>query len=525
MNNRNKKTTNDMKYILLLLSILAIFQHVKAENVYAALDKQCYLVGERMRISVFAYNDNSKLSRVAYIEVSDQWKLHTQSMVLLEKGIGWTEIALPVSMHSGCYQISVYTKAMLTTDNPSVFSLVVGIINPNQLSRKDNIEYLAESYREESFVSCKNYSLNEDITLENRYKTSKFLTVAIEKTGISMKPISENPKELIVPNNSDCSEYYGHIVKAMSMKKDVKGQNIEIQNVRLSFVGKNAMIYDGQEINDSIFQFYTFDAYGNLPVMALGYDSNWNYVPMQILSPYAIIPVSKLPKLTIYCDEAELRNRNQEAQKINAISKYLEVDTLAHSLTFMSTMPNHFYDLDEYTPFNTIREVLVEFVRGAKVHHIGNVNKIFTHDPQTGQRSAWPAIVLIDGIQIDDIDEILNYDAHHIKYIQIYPDRFFFGKTCCSGVISFITRKGRLSNYKLKEGENLVLYSFPQFRPSFQNYTKSNYSTIYWNPFVTEEKLKIMGPSDPGIYSISWQGINEDGTILREIDYFMVSDR
>lgn len=69
-------------------------------------------------------------------------------------------------------------------------------------------------------------------------------------------------------------------------------------------------------------------------------------------------------------------------------------------------------------------------------------------------------MVLLDGMPVYDIDELLDYDAHLIRYVQIYSCDYSFGNSICSGVISFITRSGRLANYRLKDGERLVRYAF-----------------------------------------------------------------
>ena len=93
------------------------------------------------------------------------------------------------------------------------------------------------------------------------------------------------------------------------------------------------------------------------------------------------------------------------------------------------------------------------------------MNRLFTRFENENGYSDWPALVLLDGMPVHDMDDILEYDARLLKYIEIYNQVFTFGSSVCQGVISFVSHQGRLSNYKLDEGSKLVMYDFPQDHP------------------------------------------------------------
>ena len=54
------------------------------------------------------------------------------------------------------------------------------------------------------------------------------------------------------------------------------------------------------------------------------------------------------------------------------------------------------------------------------------------------------------------------YDARRIHYINIYGDQFIFGKGVYSGILSFVTRSGRLTNYPTEPNAQYLVYSFPE---------------------------------------------------------------
>ena len=137
-----------IKRILFLLLLLSALPCQAAERALALTDKELYLTGERLHVSVCILDEDmrpSTLSRVAYVELSDTYRLCAQGMVSLDQGRGWADIALPATLHSGNYLLSVYTRAMrnldLSTDE-ALFTKVISIVNPSHVSRADQIVFL-----------------------------------------------------------------------------------------------------------------------------------------------------------------------------------------------------------------------------------------------------------------------------------------------------------------------------------------------------------------------------------------------
>ncbi|MBQ1634864.1 MAG: hypothetical protein II050_09265, partial [Bacteroidaceae bacterium] len=177
----------------------------------------------------------------------------------------------------------------------------------------------------------------------------------------------------------------------------------------------------------------------------------------------------------------------------------------------------------EYTKFNTVREALLEFVKGVRKRKVHGTNQLFTISESMKSYTDWPALVLLDGMPVYDVDDILGYDARLLKYIEVYSGVFTFGTTVCQGVISFISRHGLLSNYTLDEGSRLVTYEFPQDHPNCLIPSKSKISTVYWNPSVNARQVEFPAPHDAGIYQIILQGTDAKGLPFESVSEIRVN--
>lgn len=510
--------------LLLLLFTATAWAQSLVEQVTVLTDKQCYLAGERICVRVDVVSGSS-LSNIAYVELSDTRQMVAQSMVALSDGQGWAEVELPARMHSGMYQLTAYTRAMRNQDESTYFRTLVGVINGEQLSRRDDVCFVPDSLLPvTAAVSSEVPSVCQPLA-EVRVPLPASIPAgcAVSFQRFALRTNVPLPSSAVAPAATsviETSSLYapeaeGHIVQA----RPILQGNYSIQSTRLALVGKTASLFDGQLQPDGSYLYYTNGITGNLPTLVNAYDIEGRAVPMQIVSPYVQQLPARLPELQVSCSEKELLERASAARRQAAVNDWMRTDTLTHSVGFMSATPRYFYDLDEYTQLSTIHELLIEFVRGVQRRKENGEALLFTFDPDAHGYSKWPALVLLDGMPVHDIDEILEYDAHLVKYVQIYTDRFSFGQSCCHGVISFITRGGRLSNYKLDVGSQLVSYAFPQDHPVFASHTTHcppsgcPHSTLLWEPSVRSSHYVFRAPAAPGTYLLTVQGYQEDGTL------------
>jgi hypothetical protein len=134
---------------------------------------------------------------------------------------------------------------------------------------------------------------------------------------------------------------------------------------------------------------------------------------------------------------------------------------LDYDATLFGTRPDLSYNLDEYRQFLTVREVLIEYVQCVTRMKTNGVTRLYVRREQDQYNNALPTLVLIDGMPVLDVERLLSYDARRIHYINIYGDQYTFGKGVYNGILSFVTRSGRLTNYPTEPNAQYLVYEFP----------------------------------------------------------------
>ena len=135
----------------------------------------------------------------------------------------------------------------------------------------------------------------------------------------------------------------------------------------------------------------------------------------------------------------------------------LEYDETVHG-----TKPDMSYNLDEYRQFLTIREALLEYVMFVRNTRINGVPQLTVRTGEDYNNNLLPSLVLIDGMPVYNTERLLNYDARRVHYINIYGGQYTFGNGVFNGLLSFVTRSGRLTNYPIEHNMQYLVYEFPE---------------------------------------------------------------
>ena len=422
MNSRILSLTTAM--VLALSSFAASFE----------TDRTWYLAGEAMKVSVTTDN-----ALIAYAELCDTHGLAAGVVVGLKGGEGTSIIELPSDLHSGYYVLSVYTR-----DNAKVSQRLVAVVNPLRKSEDDDIKWVEITHPD-------SLSYPEHGQVQPAFTT--------------IKDIDERETE-------------GHIIKVHV--KNVYDGNIFKSNQicpSISIVGKQIHYFEGKMVNDSIAVFYTYGIHGKQPLVLSATSFTGISLPIEMISPFATLLPKKLPHLVFHYkrNEVEVRSIDMQRHQIAIVpsKRALQLgdyadDTaeegvpLDYDETVYGTKPDLTYNLDEYRQFLTVREVLLEYVNCVMKKKINGVTQLIVRKEQEQYNSSWPAMVLIDGMPVIDIERLLNYDARRIHYINIYGSQYTFGNGVYNGMLSFITRSGRLTNYPTEPNMQYLVYDFPE---------------------------------------------------------------
>ena len=428
----------EMKRIISLTAAMML-----AVSTFAAsleTDRPWYLAGERITVSI-TFDD----ALIAYAELCDTYSLAAGTVVSLKGGKGTGYIELPTDLHSGYYVLSVYTRHSAQVSNQ-----LVAVVNPLRKSEDDDIEWV------ESGVGSQESGAEASVAQFDDFNAVEY------QSNRRLEP----------------RETEGHIIKAR-VRNVYEGQTFRGSQIRpsIGIVGKQIHYFEGKMVNDSTAVFYTFGVHGKKPLVLSAASSTGISLPIEMISPFATLLPKRLPHLVFHYNRSEVEARSVAMQRhqiaIAPAKQELQIGVLADATaedgvpmdydeTLYGTKPELTYNLDEYRQFLTIREVLLEYVNCVRNRKVNGVPQLFVRKEQGSYNSAWPAMVLIDGMPVIDIERLLNYDARRIHYINVYSDQYTFGSGVYNGILSFISRSGRLTNYPPERNVQYLVYEFPE---------------------------------------------------------------
>jgi hypothetical protein len=188
---------------------------------------------------------------------------------------------------------------------------------------------------------------------------------------------------------------------------------------------------------------------------------------------------------------------------------------------------DHDYYLDDYTRFQTLEEVMREFIAEVRVRRESGMfhyrvrnnlfNLFFEDDP----------LVLIDGVPAFNMNKMLGTDPLKIQLVQIMARKFYTGPLVNDGIVSYKTYEGDLGGYQLDPNAVAIHYEGIQLQQEFYTpaYDKGTppssripdfRNLLQWSPDLhTGEDGKMTTSfytSDiPGTYLLFVQGITAQG--------------
>lgn len=386
---------------------------VLAMNTFAAnieTDRSWYLAGEAMKISV-TLDD----AVIAYAELCDTHRLAAGVLIGLKENKGTGTIELPADLHSGYYVLSVYTR-----DNANVIQRLVAIVNPLRKSGDDDIEWVVDD-------------------------------------GLSFGE-TQAPVAMTAQKAVDIRETEGHIIKARV--RNVGNFKTNQITPSLSVIGKQIHYFEGKMVNDTTAVFYTYGVNGRQSIVISALSSTGTSLPIEMMSPFATLLPKQLPHLVFHYNRREVEDRSLDMQRHQMVRNQEPVVS-RYDETAYGTKPDLSYNLDEYRQFLSIREVLLEYVNCVKNTKVNGRAQLVVRSPEASFDSSLPTLVLIDGMPVINTERLLSYDARRIHYINIYGGQYTFGNGVYNGILSFVTRSGRLTNYPVEPNMQYLDYDFP----------------------------------------------------------------
>ena len=490
------------------------------EKVYVHVNATTAFVGEYLLYSLSCLDgetlEPSKVSKIAYVDlIGENGKRIFQQKVRLDKGRAYSDFFIPTTVVSGNYKLVGYTQWMQNFDKEEFFRQNITIINPytsNQSvflkEERDSLAYGVKEVQKlppEVHHSASEANSNLAIQLESskfgpRKKVvfnlkSKELQTEDYNVSISVRKIpsmsspqliassslkASRNKNVVVQSSKPMTYRYlpeirGELISGRVFDKSTSKPAKEV-GVSISFPGYNSHFKTAFTKEDGTFYFSIQEEYeGEVASIQVLGDENESY-ELEILAKEKLDLKEEdffAFRLTEAMQEAILE-RSFHNQIENAFFS-VKPDTVltASSKTPFFLENNLEYILDDYTRFPSLRETVVEILEHLWIKRESPEKRTFKVrvNPPYSESDKKP-LVLMDGVQVLNHENLMDYNARQIEKIAIGRGRYVFGKEIYDGVMSIETFEKDFNLVHNGTSSLEVSLDKPQAR---KNYFKQNY--------------------------------------------------
>jgi hypothetical protein len=238
-------------------------------------------------------------------------------------------------------------------------------------------------------------------------------------------------------------------------------------------------------------------------------------------------------------DELRLYNVGTQVQNVYSLASLIKFKApkYSDSSSFYGEPDKKFF-LDDYTRFNSMEEVVREYVTGISVHR--RQNKFYfriLNDQQKIFFDQDPLIVL-DGVPIFDATEVMNIDPLRIKKIEIVNRKFFLGSLVASGIFALYSYNNDMAGAQLNSRALILEYEGLQlqrefYSPKYENTQNGSNripdfrNVLIWDPNIVigknrEAKISFYSSDRKGRYMGVVEGIDQNGLAGSTRFYFEV---
>ncbi len=519
------------------------------ERVYVSTDKDIYVAGEDIWYSVYCLDGEkfSGLSDVAYLQFVSNDGVAGTSKVALIDGRGCGRFRIPASFATGNYSIVSYTKCYGGDAKGEFNGKIISVFNTLSSAKvKDgvidgkgagaafrNIAAPSEAASMVKVEVCAEKDGAVPVKIINSGSAGMRLSVSVYHADKLEELSGSYNKTSLLERTGDFwkvdeVDYAGEVVTVRVNGKD--GSSAAGKYLYMSGVGNTKDVYVNRIGEDGLAVFHTGNIFGKRDLVfevladsksvaqgTAARDTSMAYDVEIVEKEYRRL-VAEIPPLEITpAMERGLRERGRRMQ----ISRRFDADTLwdmgaKKDNSFAGNTPPLVYNLDEYTRFQNLEEVLREYVDYVRVRRIGGSAEIKVLWETQGR-----CLALLDGIPVSDHSVILGLAQQLVKQIVVYPKRYMLNNFIYDGVVNFITYKGDMGGIRLPKNVSVVEFdgvSWPVALLGTRVASEKDYpnflSTIYWNPTVEIPaggtfELRCILPQYKGKFRVVVEGLSD----------------
>ena len=238
-------------------------------------------------------------------------------------------------------------------------------------------------------------------------------------------------------------------------------------------------------------------------------------------------------------DELQFYSIGTQVQNVYLLENMIKfkIPVYSDSLSFYGEPDKKFF-LDDYTRFNSMEEVVREYISGLTVRNRqGKFYFRLVDNPRRDYFDQDPLIVL-DGVPLFDASEVMTIDPLRIKKIEIVNRKYFLGSLVASGIFALYSYNNDMAGLQLSSRALILEYEGLQlqrefYSPKYESASPNSKrmpdfrNVLIWEPNIhigkgDEAKIDFYSSDRKGRYMGIVEGINQNGKAGSARFYFDV---
>lgn len=541
------------------------------ENMQLSINSNLLLAGELLQYKAHNLNianRKSTLSKVVYVSMRNENDSVVFSHKLkLENGTANGDFFIPSSLKTGVYRFIGYTNFSRNNSQDAFVEKSIYVINSFVKSEKITGKQIDTVFVKMATIPNSQQSLNSQLnnfliaTDKSSYGFREKVVVNMENTAgnipgnyvLSVRKI--NPVEILDNplnefNNKSSEIFYipelrGEIISGVVFSK-TDNQPVANKEVSLTIPGKDYIFKIAKTNSNGRFFFSVPEGYNAEKSIVQLNETPVNATDFNLVLSQKNLNLGESDASFLKLDpemKEWLQERSVQMQIENAYYDAKKDSILKNeaNVPFYSNLGAVFL-LDDYTRFSTVKETFVEVVTLAAIRGSGSDSRFVVnneYDPNgTAKFNDIPPLVLLDGMQILNNEDLINYNSREIESIRVINKSYRYGPKIFSGIIAVETKKGDFvpaKNDGYIEEINLspAVKNKEYFRPNYSqksvNARIPDYRVqLLWQPdfdFSKETISTTFYTSDvAGVFEILLEGYSEDGKYIIIKNHFIVAE-
>lgn len=537
------------------------------ETTQLATNTTVLLAGESLLYKLDVLTDakvKSTLSKIAYVTMkSEKDSVVFFHKLKLENGMGNGDFFIPATLKTGAYRLMGYTNFSRNNTENAFAEKEICIINsfqsnnvtPNTKKNLVTVEAAENPFQittPSSFngisvtPSKTTYAKREAVTLavNNTLNENGFGTYSVSVRKVAGIQLTSSNKVKTTSAVTNKTIFYIPELRGefISGRVEAISTAASVANVTLGLtIPGTHFIYKTATTNNSGHFFFSIDeAYPTANcVLQIDAATKEDYRIVLDSKEIAVAPLNQAILLDKSI-EPWLQERSIQLQIENAYfnPNSLEIIPETPSASFYDSLGT-VYVLNDYTRFKTVKETFVEVITLAGTRKEGDATKFVVFDAYDPNRSALfsnlPPLLLMDGMLLQDPDELLSYSASNIESVRVVPKAYRYGGKIYSGIIALTTTKGDfrprikgdyMTEFELQSLEPTKITTVPEYTSNSLRRIPDYRNQLYWDPTLTiasDTASQRFYTSDvTGTFQVVLEGFSTQGTYVKTTSNFTV---